>query len=164
MNADGSGVTRITNVPWANDAVANWVTGHIPAPPEIQNFQQQYDIVSYQLNPCNGELIVFSGSYHVSGNIATTSSATSSRFHLNSQDFQGTGQTTGLKYVYHQGSQSADSFTYNPFTEKFETSASYDVISQGSTQNFRSVFAYSFTYPPGDFRIIRDITRCNGAG
>jgi Tol biopolymer transport system component len=164
MNVDGSGVTQITNDPYANDAVPVWVAGHIAAPPVVQHFNQQYDITYYQPNPCNGELVIFTGSYHVNSTITTTSNGSDYKFHLNTEDFSGVGQTTGLTYVYHQQTRNTDLLTYNPYTEKYEFSASYDVISQGSTQNFRSVFAYSYTYPPGDFRIIRDSSRCIGAG
>jgi Tol biopolymer transport system component len=164
MNADGSGVTQITHVPWANDAVPVWVGGHIPAPPDIQHFNQQFDVSFYQTNPCNGEPILVSGSYHMDGTTSTTSTGTDFRFHLNSQDFQGVGQTTGVKYTYHEQSRTQDSFTYDPYTDKYQFSASYSITSQGSIENFRSEFAYSFTYPPGDFQIIRDVTRCTGGG
>jgi Tol biopolymer transport system component len=164
MNADGSGVTQITNVPWANDAVAVWTTGHIAAPPDVQNFHQNYDFTYYFWNPCNGEPILLAGSYHMNGSITTTSTGSDYKFHLSTQDFQGVGQVTGLNYVFHSQRRTQDSFTYNPYTDKYESSDTYDVISQGSTDNFRSVFAFSFTYPPGDFRIIRDTSRCTGGG
>jgi dipeptidyl aminopeptidase/acylaminoacyl peptidase len=162
MNVDGSGVTRITNVPWANDAVAVWTSGHIAAPPLVQNFNQNFDFTFTLFNPCNGEPILLTGSYHMNGSVTTTSTSSENRFHLSTQDFQGVGQTTGLKYVFHEQRQSEDFFTFNPFTEKFESSDGYDVISQGSTANFHTVFAFSFSYPPGDFKIIRDTTRCIG--
>lgn len=162
MNADGSGVTQITSVPWANDAVPDWTRGQIPTPRDVQQINERYDATYVQTNPCNGELIFVAGTYHINGTITTTSTGSESRFHLNTQDFQGVGQTTGVKYLYHEQTRSHDRFTYNPYTDKFEYSSSYEVISQGSTGNFRSVFAYSFTYPPGDFRIIRDSARCIG--
>jgi Tol biopolymer transport system component len=162
MNVDGTGVTQITNVPWSNDAVAVWTSGHIAAPPFVQNFNQNFD-VSYTLtNPCNGEPILLAGSYHMNGSVTTTSTSSENKFHSSTQDFQGVGQISGLKYVFHAQSRTQEFFTYNPFTEKFEASQIFDVVSQGSTANFSSAFAFSFTYPPGDFRIIRDVSRCTG--
>jgi len=162
MNLDGSGVIQLTNIPWAFDAVPVWVNGHIAAPPDIQQFNQQFDITSYLLNPCNGEPILLAGSYHVVGTITTTNAGTESKFHLNTQDFEGIGQVTGLKYVYHEQTRSQDFFAYNPYTSRYEFSTSYGVTSAGSTDNFRRDVAYSYTYPPGDFRIIRDTSRCSG--
>jgi Tol biopolymer transport system component len=164
MNADGSGITQITNVPWANDAVPVWVAGHIATPRDIQQINQQYDVSYYQVNPCNGEAIIMSGRYHVNGTITTTDNGSESSFHLNTDGVEGIGQTTGLKYVYHEQTRQDNLFTFNPYLSKFEFGSSYDVISQGSTQNFHSEFAYSYTYPPGDFQILRDRSRCVGRG
>jgi hypothetical protein len=66
--------------------------------------------------------------------------------------------------VFHEQRRSQQFFTFNPYTEQDEYTDNYDVISQGSTQNFRSELTYSLTYPPFDFRIIRDRARCTGAG
>ena len=100
----------------------------------------------------------------LNGTVATTSNGSDYKFHLNADDVQGVGQITGLKYVYHQQIREQNLFTYNPSAFQYEFASSYDVISQGSTQNFRSEFAYTYTYPPGDFRIVRDRSRCVGGG
>ena len=163
MNPDGSGVTQVTNDPFYNDAVPTWVAGSVRTPPpDVQHINDQFQTDYYQFNPCNGELIFFNGTFLVNGTIITTSTGTDTKLHMSTADFQGVGLTTGVKYVYHQQTHLQDSFTYNPITDKFEYSASYDVISQGSTGNFHSDFAYTFTYPPGDFQITRDRSSCTG--
>jgi len=128
----------------------------------VEHVNEHYEILYYDINPCTGELIQFLGRYHVNGTITTTSTGVDSKLHLNTEDFQGVGLITGLKYNYHQQNHETDMFTFNPATEQYETRISYDVISQGSTDNFHGDLHYTFTYPPGDFVIIRDDARCTG--
>jgi hypothetical protein len=128
----------------------------------VEHINEHYEILYYQTNPCTGELIQFNGRYHVNGTITTSSTGVDSKIHLNTEHFEGVSLTTGLKYLYHQQTHQSDMFTYNPVTERFEYRVSYDVISQGSTDNFHGDLAYTFTYPPGNFEIIRDDARCTG--
>ena len=128
----------------------------------VEHVNEHFEILYFQENPCTGELIQFLGRYHVNGTITTTSEGEESKLHLNTEDFQGVGLITGLKYLYHQQTQQTDEFTYNPVTEQLEYRVSYDVISQGSTDNFHGDLHYVFTYPPGNFEIIRDDARCTG--
>ena len=128
----------------------------------VEHVNEHFEILYFQENPCTGELIQFLGRYHVNGTITTTSTGVDSKLHLNTEDFQGVSLTTGLKYLYHQQTHLTDMFTYNPATEQFEERVSYDVISQGSTDNFHGDIVTTFTYPPPDFQIIRDDARCTG--
>lgn len=128
----------------------------------VEHVNEHFEILYYQTNPCTGELIQFLGRYHINGTITTTSEGQESKLHLNTEDFQGVGLFTGLKYLYHQQTHQEDMFTYNPFTEQLEYRVSYDVISQGSTDNFHGDFAYTFSYPPYNFQITRDDAVCNG--
>ncbi len=165
MNADGSGVTQLTDNTGFADGVPAWIAGRVraaAASSDVQHINEHYQVISYQTNPCNGEQIVFEGRYHVNGTITTTSNGTDLKLHLNTEDFQGVGLTTGLKYLYHEQTRVQDLFTYNPFTDKFEYAVGYNVISQGSADNFHADFAYTFSYPPGDFQITRDEARCTG--
>lgn len=131
---------------------------------DVTHVNEQYVINNYyQVNPCNGELILFTDArYHVNGTITQTANGFDSKLHLNTEDFQGVGLTTGLQYLYHQQTHQENDVTFNPFTQRFEVAVSYSVISQGSTDNFMADLAYSFTYPPGTFVITRDDARCTG--
>ena len=149
-----------------SDALARTTDGPSLAAPssDVTKINEQYVINNYlQVNPCNGELILFTDArYHVNGTITRTADSFDAKLHLNTEDFKGVGLTTGLQYIYHQQTRQENEVTFNPFTQRFETAVSYSVISQGSTDNFMADFAYSFTYPPGTFEITRDEARCTG--
>ena len=128
----------------------------------VEHVNEHFEIVYFQENPCTGELIRFLGRYHVNGTITTTSTGVDSKLHLNTEDFQGVSLTTGLKYLYHQQTHQTDMYTYDPATEQFVSRVSYDVISEGSTDNFHGDIVTTFTYPPPDFQTVRDDARCTG--
>src|SRR5437763_2709565 len=86
-------------------------------------------------NPCNGELVDFSGYFHelihVTGDMA-------GGYHLdihdNTQGIHAVGETTGVKYVGNQ----TDHFTLNltPGAQNTTQNGHFTEISQGSAPNF----------------------------
>ena len=87
-------------------------------------------------NPCNGETVTLSGTFHVL--VATTSDGNGG-FHMvmkdNAQNLTGIGQTTGTNYRFVSNSM----FNVNvqpPFPSEFTLPATMNLVSQGSAPNF----------------------------
>jgi hypothetical protein len=127
----------------------------------VQHINEQYEIAGYtQFNPCTGELITYSGRYHVNGTITTTENGEDVKIHLNTEDFKGVS-STGTEYIYHQQTHQADEFTYDPFTETYVSRVTFMNVSQGPTDNYRYEEVYTFTYPPGNSQFTIE-EKCTG--
>ena len=122
----------------------------LAATTDVEHINQQYTISGYtQYNPCTGDVIVYSGDYHINGTFRTTDNGFDANLHLNTEDFKGVSLTTGTEYVYHQQTHQSVDFTYDPLTETFVSRVTLMDISQGASDNYRLEAVFTFKYPPG---------------
>src|SRR4051812_41024018 len=61
-------------------------------------FNDDFPISGVLLNPCNGELVQFSGSLHETIHVTSNKNTFHIGEHINAQDVSGVGLTTGAQY------------------------------------------------------------------
>lgn len=122
-----------------------------------------FDLNGTTYNPCNGEQVAFTGKAHVNGYIDTTAAGVVElKIHVNTADMHGVGLTTGDRYTLQEQLREAEQYSFDPYTDTFVFKDRYMVVSNSSTDNFESTFAFRFTYPPGTFEVTQDESRCTG--
>lgn len=128
-----------------------------------ERFNQRFPTSFVMANPCTGEPVLVTGSYHISGVIDATETSISFRTHANTQGMQGVGTITGDKYVFTLMENDDVTTTFGPnATDREEIVFHYHVISQGSADNFDAFVAYTVSAPPLVIEYSRNDARCTG--
>lgn len=128
-----------------------------------QRFNQTFPSSFVMPNPCNGEPVLVTGSYHISGIIDATESSISFRTHANTQGMEGVGAITGNKYIFTLMEKDDVTTTFGTdATDHEEIVFHYHVISQGSADNFEAFVSYTVTAPPLVITYSHNEARCTG--
>jgi len=93
----------------------------------------------------------------------TTPTEVHVKVHVNAQDIEGVGLTSGDMYRVEDNVLNEFSFTLvPPFEFEQELDVRFRLIREGSDDNLWMRFTARFTFPPGDLEIIRNELECRG--
>jgi len=109
--------------------------------------QVESPVPSPILNPCNGELVITTGTMH----LVVTSVSSGRHFHtrFNFQDVKGVGAVTGFDYIVSEVSQDHVNFDFSKrFHDELTTLLILHVIAPGTGQHFVSPMLLHVTFTP----------------
>lgn len=132
----------------------------VPRPAMAVRSNRWFPVAGTIYDRCTGEYVALEGRFHQV--VSVNESGTESTVHINSDALHGVGLTSGDRYVYHTQRTQQSVVTSNPYTQTVEFSARYQVISQGSKDNWFATLSYRYTYPPGTFQITSNESECRG--
>lgn len=109
------------------------------------------------------EVVAYEGVFHLLITGETTPEGGDIKVHVNLQSFSGVGLTSGDRYSIQQIEHTDFSFSNTPpFPFEQETDFMFRMIRQGSDDNLWVRQTFRFTFPPGEFELIRNETECRG--
>jgi hypothetical protein len=132
-------------------------------------FNESFPVSGLAFNSCPPqEFVEFEGRLHVLVTSEETPTEVSFKTHVNAQEIEGVGLTSGDIYRVEDNAKDEVTFTFLPtFSSEQEQDFRFRLIREGPEDNlwFRFTFRSSFDparIPPFEFEIIRNDLECRG--
>lgn len=136
-----------------------------PSFAKISNESVPVPVSFTEFNPCppEEEFVAFEGRLHTLVTADETPPDFTVKIHFNAEGLQGVGLASGDMYRVGDNAKDEVSLTFVPtFSSELESDSRFRLIREGSKDNLWLRFTFRFSFPSGEFEIIRYELECRG--